>query len=62
MWQARMRIEKKHRLVARLGEAEALLDEAGEGRARLLRGSRSGIDDFSAAECVRSWRIDAPSP
>src|SRR5205085_4649185 len=28
----------------------------------VLRGSSRGTDDFSAAECVRSCNIDAPSP
>jgi len=50
---------KEHRLVARLGEPEALGDEAREG-VEAVRGSRSGIDDLSAAECVRSGRIEAP--
>jgi hypothetical protein len=29
---------------------------------RSLRGSSRGTEDFSAAECVRSCKIEAPSP
>ncbi len=61
MWQARMRIEKNTgSLHASESPKPSPTKRANESR--LLRGSRSGIDDFSAVECVRSWRIEAPSP
>ena len=61
MWEARMRIEKKTGSL----QASESPKPSSTKRAkawRLLRGSRSGIDDLSAAEWVRSWRIEAPSP
>jgi len=61
MWQARMRIEKNTgSLHASESPKPSLTKRAKESR--LFRGSRSGIDDLSAAEWVRSWRIEAPSP
>ena len=61
MWQARMRIEKKTgSLHASERPKPSSMNRA--KASRLLRGSRSGIDDFSAVEWVRSWRMEAPSP
>ena len=61
MWQARMRIEKK---TGSLHASERPKPSSAKraNDSRLFRGSRSGTDDFSAVECVRSWRIEAPSP
>ena len=61
MWQARMRIEKK---TGSLHASERPKPSSTKRAklSRLLRGPSSGIDDLSAAECVRSWRIEAPSP
>ena len=61
MWQARIRIEKKTGSLHASDSAKPSSTKRAKD-CRLLRGSSSGIDDLSAAECVRSWRIDAPSP
>ena len=61
MWQARMRIEKSTGSL----QASERPKPSSTKRAKdckLLRGSRRGTEDFSAAECVRSCRMDAPSP
>ena len=61
MWQARIRIEKNTGSL----HASERPNPSSTNRAndcRLFRGSRSGIDDFSAAAWVRSCRMEAPSP
>jgi hypothetical protein len=61
MWQARMRMEKNTGSLhasdrPKPSSTKRAKDEGCCGD------PSSGIDDFSAAECVRSWRIEAPSP
>ena len=61
MWHARMRMLKNTgSLHASERPKPSSTKRAKE--VRLLRGSRSGMEDLSAAEWVRSCRIDAPSP
>src|SRR5881628_3726294 len=58
MWQARIRIEKNTGSL-QASESPKPSSTKRAKASRLLRGSRSGMDDLSAVECVRSWRIEA---
>ena len=61
MWHARILIENKTGSL-HASESPKPSSTKRANDCSVLRGSSSGTDDFSAAECVRSCNIEAPSP